>query len=68
MSRMRPSDSPEVPPMSSGPDALKNGRPSSPAMAVARKVLPQPDGPLRSNPHGGCTPKWLAPREHGGGV
>mmetsp|Transcript_27219 Transcript_27219/g.60264 ORF Transcript_27219/g.60264 Transcript_27219/m.60264 type:complete len:626 (+) Transcript_27219:604-2481(+) len=54
--RTRSSDSPDVPPTSSGPDALKKGKPSSPAIAVASRVFPHPEGPCSRIPQGGLTP------------
>uniref|UniRef100_A0A6B0V1U8 Putative conserved protein with signal anchor n=1 Tax=Ixodes ricinus TaxID=34613 RepID=A0A6B0V1U8_IXORI len=58
-SRIRSSDSPDTPATISGAATLIIGISSSPAMACARSVLPQPGGPCSRKPLGGTTPSFL---------
>ena len=48
--------SPDIPLTMLGALMLTKGIPSSPAMAYARRVFPQPGGPCSKTPLGGCTP------------
>eukprot|EP00966_Prymnesium_polylepis_P091279 2112493-Prymnesium_polylepis.1 len=51
------SDSPDMPLTTSGAEMRRNETPSSPAIAVASSVLPQPGGPCSSRPRGGSMPR-----------
>jgi hypothetical protein len=53
------SDSPDMPETISGAEIFKKLTPSCPAIAFARRVLPQPGGPWRRMPLGGSTPKCV---------
>ncbi len=46
------SDSPDMPLTISGAEILRKATPSSPAMAFANRVFPQPGGPCRRMPLG----------------
>ena len=53
--------SPDTPLTTAVAGSCSKGHPSSPAMAWARRFLPQPGGPYRSIPVTGVSPKWWKP-------
>lgn len=57
------SDSPDMPLTISGADILRKATSSSPAMAFANRVLPQPGGPCSRMPRG-CNSKIHGAHQH----
>eukprot|EP00967_Tisochrysis_lutea_P155359 scaffold310753_cov26-Tisochrysis_lutea.AAC.1 len=55
--RILASLSPDMPETTSGAEMRTKPTPSSPAIAHASNVLPQPGGPCSNSPRGGATPR-----------
>mmetsp|Transcript_11732 Transcript_11732/g.21273 ORF Transcript_11732/g.21273 Transcript_11732/m.21273 type:complete len:313 (+) Transcript_11732:736-1674(+) len=59
MSRTRDGPTPTKISTKSDPEMLRNGTPASPAVALAKRVLPTPGGPVRRQPFGMRAPRSL---------